>query len=142
MEFSDFTAIVVQWCEQPSGALDCWIDDANAQLVVTEGGVRCSIDLLDPYDATDPQRMDALLSQGAASAACRCEGALGFNPDSHCLVLVSWQPRPCSPQRLLERLENLANQRAAMLSLMRTSLDGPASSTAGRPLLYNWQPGV
>ncbi len=142
MEFSDFTAIVVQWCEQLCGALDCWIDDANAQLVATEGGVRCSIDLLDPYDATDPQRMDALLSQGAASVACQCEGALGIDPDSHCLVLVSWQPRPCSPQRLLERLENLANQRAAMLSLLRTSLDSPANSVTGRPILHNWQPGA
>ncbi|BBP74624.1 type III secretion protein [Pseudomonas gingeri NCPPB 3146 = LMG 5327] len=143
MEFSDFTAIVVQWCEQSSGTpLDCWIDDANARLVAIEGGVRCSIDVLDPYDAADPERVTALLNQGAASVACHCEGALAIDPDSHCLVLVSWQPRPCPPQRLLERLENLANQRAAMLSLLRTTLDSLAASASGRPTLHSWQPGV
>lgn len=143
MEFSDFSAVISQWCEQASPApLDCWIDEANARLVLTEGGVRCSIDVLDPYDARDPARVAAILSQGGASIACDCEGALGIDPDTHCLTLLNWLPSPSSAAELLARLESLANQRAAMLSLLDSYLRDTAVLSASRGLPNSWQPGV
>jgi hypothetical protein len=143
MEFSDFSAVISQWCEQNSPApLDCWIDEANARLVVIEGGVRCSIDILDPYDARDPLRVAAMLSQGGASVACDCDGALGIDPDTHCLTLLNWRPGPGSPEALMDRLEGLANQRAAMLSLLETYLRDSAVSVPRRGTNNAWQPGV
>lgn len=143
MDFSDFTEVVGQWCElRPSTPLDCWIDDANARLAVVGDGIRCSIELLDPYDANDPQRLDALLSQGGASLACACEGAFGIDPQTRCVVLVSWMPNPCTVNDLLNRLESLANQRAALLSLMQTSIGNTALAAFGRTTLNYRQPGV
>ncbi|OUM06941.1 type III secretion protein [Pseudomonas syringae] len=143
MEFSDFTEILGQWAEQrPATPLDCWIDDANARLAAEVNGVRCSIDLLDPCDAADPQRLEALLSEGGASLACCCDGALAIDPQTRCLVLVSWIPDPCSLNELLNRLESLANQRAALLSLMQTSIRNTALTVYGRANLNNRQPGV
>lgn len=142
MEFSDFTDILDQWSRQLAPTpLDCWIDDANARLAVIGGGVCCSIDLLDPYDANDPQRIGALLSQGGASLACSCEGALAIDPQTRCVVLVSWLPAPCNADHLLDRLESLANQRAAMLSLMHAAIHNQAPSS-GRTNLNHRQPGV
>ncbi|WP_296262356.1 MULTISPECIES: type III secretion protein [unclassified Pseudomonas] len=143
MEFSEFNAILAQWCEQrPLTPLDCWIDDANAQLTVLANGVRISLDVLDPYDGSDPQRLEALLGQGGASVACACSGALAIDPGSRCVVLISWLANPCSQLDLLDRLEQLANQRAAMLSLMQTSMRHAAASSSPRATLKTWQPGV
>jgi hypothetical protein len=143
MAFSDFTAILVQWCEQrPLTPLDCWIDDANARLSVHGEGIRLSLDVLDPYDGSDPQRLDALLGQGGASVACACDGALGLDPETRCVVLLSWLPDPCAPESLLDRLESLANQRAAMLSLMQTSMRNATALASPRAILDTWQPGV
>lgn len=143
MEFSEFAAILGQWCEQrPLAPLDCWIDDANARLMVLGNGVRISLDLLDPYDGSDPQRLEALLGQGGASVACACAGALAIDPDSRCVVLTSWLANPCSQGDLLNQLEQLANQRAAMLSLMQTSLRNATTSSSRRATLNRWQPGV
>jgi hypothetical protein len=142
MEFSEFSAILAQWCERrPLAPLDCWIDDANARLAVSGNGIRLSLDVLDPYDGSDPQRLDAALAQGGAGVACACEGALAIDPDTRCVVLVSWIPDPCNPTQLLERLERLANQRAAMLSLMQTSIRS-ATASSSRSTLRTWQPGV
>ncbi|RAU41495.1 MULTISPECIES: type III secretion protein [unclassified Pseudomonas] len=143
MEFSDFTAILARWCEQrPLTPLDCWIDDANARLAVLGNGVRISLDLLDPYDGTDPQRLEAMLTQGGASVACACAGALAVDPDSRCVVLTTWLADPCGPDDLLERLEHLANQRAALLSLLQTSLRHATALPSARASLNTWQPGV
>lgn len=143
MEFSDFSAVISQWCEQNSPVpLDCWIDEANARLVLIEGGVRCSIDVLDPYDARDPARVSAILSQGGASVACDCDGALGIDPETHCLILLNWLPGLGSADILLARLEALANQRAAMLSLLDTYLRDSPVSLPGRGKNNSWQPGV
>lgn len=143
MEFNDFVAVVSQWCEQGAGApLDCWIDEANARLARGEDGVRCSIDVLDPYDAADPDRLTALLIQSSAGVACHCEGALALDPESHCLVLVSWHPAPGEAPVLLQCLENLANQRAAMLSLLQTSLGSLTNASLPRSTLNTWQPGA
>lgn len=143
MEFSDFSAVISQWCEQGCAVpLDCWIDEANARLVLMEGGVRCSIDVLDPYDARDPSRIAAILSQGGASIACECDGALGVDPDTHCLILLNWLPGPVCSEVLLDQLETLANQRAAMLSLLDTYLRDSTVSSPGRGTNNSWQPGV
>ncbi|KAA8695942.1 type III secretion protein [Pseudomonas syringae pv. tagetis] len=143
MEFSDFTEILGQWAEQrPATPLDCWIDDANVRLAAHVNGICCSIELLDPYDAADPQRLEALLSEGGASLACACEGALGIDPETRCVVLVSWIPDPFHLNDLLSRLESLANQRAALLSLMQTSIRNTAPTLLGRANLNNRQPGV
>jgi hypothetical protein len=142
MEFSEFTAILAQWCERrPLIPLDCWIDEANARLAFVDNGVRLSLDVLDPYDGTDPQRLEAVLAQGGASVACACDGAVAIDPHTRCVVLVSWLPDPCDPARLLNRLESLANQRAAMLSLMQTSMRN-ATAASSRVPLNTWQPGV
>ncbi|WP_110949823.1 type III secretion protein [Pseudomonas bohemica] len=143
MEFNEFTAILAQWCEQrPLTPLDCWIDDANARLAVLGNGVRISLDLLDPYDGSDPQRLEALLGQGGASVACACSGALAIDPDTRCVVLLNWLANPCSQTDLLNRLEQLANQRGAMLSLMQTSMRHATASSSPRATLNTWQPGV
>lgn len=143
MEFSEFTEIVGQWSAQrPAMPLDCWIDDANARLAVVGEGVRCSIELLDPYDAGDPQRLEALLGEGGASLACACDGALAIDPQTRCVVLVSWMANPCSLGDLLDRLESLANQRAAMLSLMQTTIRNTTPTLSGRSILNHRQPGV
>jgi hypothetical protein len=143
MEFNEFAAILGQWSAmRPATPLDCWIDEANARLAVIGDGVRCSIDLLDPFDATDPSRLDALLSQGGASVACACDGAIALDPDTRCVVLVSWMKNPCDPSQLLNRLESLANQRAALLSLMQTSIRHTTSPQAGRATFNTWHPGV
>lgn len=142
MEFSDFVAVLTEWFEQPGGApLDCWIDDANARLSRVEGGLRCSIDVLDPYDASAPERLAAILSLGGASVACHCDGALAMDPESKCLVLVYWLALPCPIDAVLGILQSLANQRGAMLSLMHKSvLDShPAESRVVTP---NWLSGV
>ncbi len=142
MEFSEFSVILAQWCERrPLVPLDCWIDDANARLAVSGNGIRLSLDVLDPYDGSDPQRLDAVLAQGGAGVACACEGGLAIDPDTRCVVLVSWVADPCNPTQLLERLERLANQRAAMLSLMQTSIRS-ATASSSRSTLKTWQPGV
>lgn len=143
MEFSDFTEILDQWSRQlPATALDCWIDEANARLAVIDNGVCCSIELLDPYDASDPHRLAALLSQGGASLACSCEGALAIDPQTRCVVLVSWIPAPCTRDQLLDRLESLANQRAAMLSLTHATIHNQAPASFGRTNLNHRQSGV
>ena len=147
MEFSEFTSILAQWCEQrPLTPLDCWIDDANARLAMLGpeglGGVRISLDLLDPYDGSDPQRLDALLAQGGASVACDCSGALAIDPETRCVVLLCWLPNACTPAEVLSRLEQLANQRAAMLSLMQTSMRHATTLSSPRATLNTWQPGV
>lgn len=142
MEFSDFVAVLSQWFEHPGGApLDCWIDDANARLSPVDGGLRCSIDVLDPYDASAPERLMAILSLGGASVACHCDGGLAIDPESKCLVLVYWLALPCTVDAVLGILQSLANQRGAMLSQMHQSvLDShPAESRAVTP---NWLPGV
>lgn len=55
MDFSEFEEVVGLWCDQrPATPLDCWVDDANARTEVLGSGVRCSIELLDPYDTNDP----------------------------------------------------------------------------------------
>ncbi|CAM3058365.1 type III secretion protein [Pseudomonas floridensis] len=143
MDFSDFAQVVGQWCDQrPVTPLDCWVDDANARLEVVGDGVRCSIELLDPFDANDPQRMEALLSHGGASLACACDGAFAIDPQTRCMVLVSWIPNPCNVNDLLERLESLANQRAALLSLMHVTIVDTAPGFSGRTTLNYRQPGV
>jgi len=140
MDFSEFCEVLAHWCQlRPATPLDCWIEEANARLASVEGGVRCSIDVLDPYDGSDAQQVSALLSQGGASVACACDGALGIDPDTQCVVLLSWLPNPCSPADLLNCLESLANQRAAMLSLLQASRRG---TVAGRTTMNTWQPGV
>jgi hypothetical protein len=142
MEFSEFTAILAQWCEQrPFTPLDCWIDEANARLAIVGDGVRLSLDVLDPYDGSDPQRLEAVLQQGGASVACACEGALAIDPDTRCVVLVSWLPGLNDPAQLLNRLESLANQRGAILSLMQTSVRN-GTFASPRTTLNHWQPGV
>jgi hypothetical protein len=142
MEFSEFSAILVQWCKRrPLVPLDCWIDDANARLAVSGEGIRLSLDVLDPYDGSDPQRLAAVLVQGGAGVACGCEGRLAIDPETRCIVLVSWVADPCHPTQLLERLERLANQRAAMLSLMQTSIRS-ATASSSRSTLNTWQAGV
>lgn len=141
MEFSDFSARLNRWLDDCSVApLDCWVDDANVQLAWVEGGIRCSIDVLDPFDASAPDRLMSILGQGGASVACRCPGALGTDPQSQCLVLVHWMA-PSSPvEALLEVLQTLANQRAAMLSLMhKTLFDSPSAESR---LATNWHTGV
>ena len=131
MEFSDFIAVLTQWLTvQAPTPLDCWIDDANARLAHIDGGIRCSIDVLDPYDASAPERLMGILGQGAVCVACQCDGALGIDPDSQCLVLVQWMARPCATEQLLALLQSLANQRSAMLSLMHKTL---FDSGAGQP---------
>jgi hypothetical protein len=143
MEFSDFTAILAQWCElRPLTPLDCWIDDANARLAVHGSGVRVSLDVLDPYDASDPQRLAALLGQGGASVACQCDGALAIDPESRCVVLLGWLPDPCGVDEVLQHLERLANQRAAMLSLMQTFMRNATAASSPRATLNTWQAGV
>ncbi|KPB77006.1 type III secretion system chaperone HrpG [Pseudomonas cannabina] len=143
MDFSEFEEVVGLWCDQrPATPLDCWVDDANARLEVLGSGVRCSIELLDPYDTNDPQRIEALLSHGGASLACACDGAFAIDPQTSCMVLVSWIPDPCSVADLLNLLESLANQRAALLSLMHTTLVHSVPALAGRTTLNNRQPGV
>ncbi|WP_080466170.1 type III secretion system protein HrpG [Pseudomonas syringae] len=143
MDFSEFEKVVGLWRDQrPASPLDCWVDDANARLEMVGGGVRCSIELLDPYDANDPQRIEALLSHGGASLACACDGAFAIDPQTRCMVLVSWMPGPCSLADLLNRLESLANQRAALLSLMHTTLVNSVPALAGRTTLNHRQPGV
>nr|AAT96153.1 HrpG [Pseudomonas viridiflava] len=143
MDFSDFEAVLGQWCAQrPLTPLDCWVDDANARLEVQGDGVRCSIELLDPFDANDPQRIEALLCQGGASLACACDGALAIDPQTGCMVLVCWIPNPCGLDDLLNYLESLANQRAALLSLMHTTLVTNVSAFSGRTTLNHRQPGV
>ncbi|WP_285424397.1 type III secretion system chaperone [Pseudomonas sp. efr-133-TYG-103a] len=142
MEFSEFTAILAQWCElRPLTPLDCWIDEANARLAIVGDGVRLSLDVLDPYDGSDPQRLEAVLQQGGASVACACEGALAIDPDTRCVVLVSWLPGLNDPAQLLNRLESLANQRGAILSLMQTSVRN-GTFASPRTTLNHWQPGV
>lgn len=142
MEFSEFTAILAQWCERrPLTPLDCWIDEANARLAIVGNGVRLSLDVLDPYDGSDPQRLEAVLQQGGASVACACEGALAIDPDTRCVVLVSWLPGLNDPAQLLNRLESLANQRGAILSLMQTSVRN-GTFASPRTTLNHWQPGV
>ncbi|MDP9782283.1 type III secretion protein [Pseudomonas fluorescens] len=141
MEFSDFRARLNLWIDEPSVAhLDCWVDDANLQLAWVEGGIRCSIDVLDPFDASAPDRLMGILGQGGASVACRCPGALGTDPQSQCLVLVHWMAPPSSVEALLGVLQTLANQRAAMLSLMHKTLFD--SLSAESLLATNWHTGV
>ena len=136
MEFSEFTEILGHWWRQrPAEALDCWIDDANVRLAVLDAGVRCSIELLDPYDAIDPSRLDGLLHELGASLACCCEGALAIDPFTRCVVLVSWLSSPCQLEQVLALLESLANQRAALLSLLQASLVRPPSSAVSRGTL-------
>lgn len=143
MGFNDFSAILAQWCElRPLTPLDCWIDDANARLAIVGDGVRLSLDVLDPYDSNDPQRLAALLSHGGASVACDCEGALAIDPESQCVVLLAWLDGSCSPAVVVRRLESLANQRSAMLSLMQISMRNLASATSPRATLNTRQPGV
>lgn len=142
MEFSEFTAILAQWCElRPLTPLDCWIDEANARLAIIGNGVRLSLDVLDPYDGSDPQRLEAVLQQGGASVACACEGALAIDPDTRCVVLVSWLPGLNDPAQLLNRLESLANQRGAILSLLQISVRN-GTFASPRTTLNHWQPGV
>ncbi|WLG46821.1 type III secretion protein [Pseudomonas sp. FP1740] len=142
MEFSEFTAVLAQWCEQrPLTPLECWIDEASARLVSAGNGVRLSLDVLGPYDDSDPQRLEAVLGQGGASVACACDGALAIDPETRCVVLLSWLPNPCDPAHLLNRLESLANQRAAMRSLMQTSMFS-VTAFPPRVTLNIWQPGV
>ena len=83
----------------------------------------------------------AILGLGGASVACHCDGGLSIDPESQCLVLVYWLALPCAVDAVLGILQSLANQRAAMLSLMHQSvLDShPAESRAVNP---NWLPGV
>lgn len=141
MEFSDFSARLTLWLDEPGGApLDCWVDDANLQLAWVEGGVRCSIDILDPFDASAPDRLMGILGQGGASVACRCPGALGIDPQSQCLVLLHWTAKPSSIEPLLGILQTLANQRAAMLSLLHKTLFDSVSVESR--LAINWHTGV
>lgn len=143
MEFSEFCEVLTHWCQlRPAIPLDCWIDEANARLASVGPGVRCSIDVLDPYDGSDAQQLSALLSQGGASTACACDGLLGIDPDTQCVVLLDWLPNPCSPADLLRCLGSLANQRSAMLSLLQTHRRTTASSLPGRARINTWQPGV
>ncbi len=142
MAFNEFVAVLDHWLDSDSiTPLDCWIDAANARLVSVEGGVRCSLDVLDPYEASAPQRLHNILEQGAASVACHCEGALCLDPDSQSLALVHWLAAPVTTDQLLALLQSLANQRAAMLSLMSKALlePGAAPSRSGSPA---WHPGV
>jgi hypothetical protein len=138
MEFSEFSEILGRWWRQrPDVALDCWIDDANVRLTALPEGVRCSIEVLDPYDALDPPRLDGLLGEAGASLACGCEGALAIDPVSGSVVLVSWLPNPCSVEQGIGLLERLANQRAAMLGLLSASLLQQASGAASGGTLNN-----
>ncbi|EPM70573.1 type III secretion protein HrpG, partial [Pseudomonas syringae pv. actinidiae ICMP 18804] len=61
---------------------------------------------------------------------------------TRCVVLVSWMANPCSLGDLLDRLESLANQRAAMLSLMQTTIRNTTPTMSGRSILNHRQPGV
>ncbi|MGY2289756.1 type III secretion protein [Pseudomonas sp. SDO528_S397] len=142
MEFNDFVAALTQWFDlRTVTPLDCWIDDANARLAHVEGGIRCSMDVLDPYDASAPERLMSILGQGGASVACHCDGALAIDPESHCLVLVFWLAPPCNVPHVLNIVQSLANQRAAMLSLMhKTVFDSPRAEP--RSVTPTWHPGV
>jgi hypothetical protein len=142
MEYSEFSAILADWCEsRPLATLDCWIDDANARLAVSGDGIRLSLDVLDPYEGGDPQRLTSVLVHGGAGVACACGSGLAIDPDTRCVVLVSWIPNPVNSKQLLEFLERLANQRAAMLRLMQASIrSAPASPS--RSTLSTWRPGV
>lgn len=122
--------------------MDCWVDDANARLADCGQGVRCSLELLDPYDALDAARVQALLDEAGASLGCGCDGALAIDPDTDSLVLVGWLPEPCTQERLLALLESLANQRAALLVLMHASLGKAAPVTPWRGTLNYRPPGV
>ncbi|RMS13266.1 Type III secretion protein HrpG, partial [Pseudomonas coronafaciens pv. garcae] len=130
------------FAQRPATPLDCWIDEANARLAVIGDGVRCSIELLDPYDADDPQRLEALLSEGGASLACACEGAFAIDPQTRCVVLISWIANPCRLDDLLAHLESLANQRAALLSLMQNAIRDTTPALSGRAIFNYRQPGV
>lgn len=130
MEFSEFSDVIEQWCAAPAQPLDCWIDDANARLALVNGGIRCSLEVLNPFEASDRQRLYAVLGQGGAGLACACDGAFAIDPDTHAVVLVNWQRLPCTGNELLNSLERLANQRAALLSLLQTSIREAASSAA------------
>jgi len=143
MEFSEFREVLALWCQlRPAIPLDCWIDEANARLSSAERGVRCSIDVLDPYDGSDVEQVSALLSHGGAGIACACEGALGIDADTHCVVLLIWMADPCTPADVFNCLESLANQRAALLALLKTSSRTTVSSPGGRTTINSWQPGV
>lgn len=142
MEFNDFVAVLAQWFEARTPTpLDGWIDEANARLTLVEGGIRCSIDVLDPYDASAPERLQGILGQGAVCVACHCDGALAIDPDTQCLVLVHWLAPLCTCEQLLALLQNLANQREALLSLMHNSPFAPASGQP-RSVLAPWHLGV
>lgn len=105
-------------------------------------GVRCSIDLLDPFDATDSQRLDILSTYCGASLACGCHGVMAVDPDTNCVVLIATVTGLCDPGDLLSCLESLANQRAALLSLMHTLIRTSAPDRSGRMTLNFWRPGV
>lgn len=142
MEFNDFVAVLAQWFEaRTTIPLDCWIDDANARLTFVEGGIRCSIDVLDPYDASAPERLQGILGQGAVCVACHCDGALAIDPDTQCLVLVHWLASPCACGHVVGLLQSLANQREALLSLMHKTSFAPAPGQP-RSVLPTWHPGV
>ncbi|WP_419199138.1 type III secretion protein, partial [Pseudomonas syringae] len=98
MDFSEFEEVVGLWRDQrPASPLDCWVDDANARLERVGGGVRCSIELLDPYDANDPQRIEALLSHGGGSPAGGSERALAIDSPTRCMGSGSWVSWPSRP---------------------------------------------
>jgi len=141
MEFSEFSDVIAQWCEASALPLDCWIDDANARLAEMGGGVRCSLEVLNPFEASDQQRLQAVLSQGGAGLACACDGAFAIDPDTHALVLVNWHRAPCSVDQLLASLERLANQRAALISLLHVSIR-EAAIIAPQPPFNALHPGV
>lgn len=130
MEFSEFSDVIEQWCAAPALPLDCWIDDSNARLALVNDGIRCSLEVLNPFEASDRQRLDAVLEQGGAGLACACDGAFAIDPDTHAVVLVTWQRLPCSGSELLNTLERLANQRAALLSLLQVVIREAATSVA------------
>lgn len=142
MEFSEFADVVTQWCAEPTIPLDCWIDDANARLAEVGAGIRCSLEVLNPFEASDLQRLEAVLSQGGAGLACACDGAFAIDPDTHAVVLVNWHPSPCSGEQVLGSLERLANQRAALLSLLHVSLREAATIAPQRQIFNALHPGA
>ncbi|SDH58422.1 hypothetical protein SAMN05216588_105302 [Pseudomonas flavescens] len=115
MAYSEFTQAFEAWCGQGCQAsLECWVDDAQFQISLLGGGLRCSLEICQGWD---PARIGALLGEAGAGLACGCQGALAFDPQAHALMLVECLPAPAEASQILTCLENLANQRAAMLSL-------------------------
>ncbi|OLU14408.1 hypothetical protein BVH01_17850 [Pseudomonas sp. PA1(2017)] len=131
MAYSEFNQAFAAWCgEGYPASLECWVDDASFQISLHGAGLRCSLEICQGWDLP---RIAVLLGEAGAGLACGCRGALAFDPQAHALVLVEWLPLPVQASQILTALENLANQRAAMLSLASTRTFDFTDSTPFNP---------